>query len=56
MRFRFIERDSWPELTWLAQLRPGDPVIEVHRGRRVEVMDEWFGEIAWDGRYEEGKL
>jgi hypothetical protein len=56
MRFRYVGRDSWPELAWLAQLRPGDPVIEVHRGCRVEVTDEWFGEIAWDGRYEEGRF
>ena len=56
MRFRFIERYTWPELAWLAQLRPGDPVIEVHRGRRVEVTDEWFGEIAWAGRYEQGSF
>jgi hypothetical protein len=56
MRFRYVGRDSWPELAWLARLRPGDPVIEVHRGRRVEVTDEWFGEIAWAGRYEEGRF
>jgi len=56
VRFRFIEMDSWPELAWLAQLRPGDPVIEVHRGRRVEVADDWFGEIVWDGPYEQGRF
>ena len=56
MRFRFIERETWPELAWLAQLRPGDPVIEVHRGRRVEIADEWFREIAWAGRYEQGSF
>src|SRR5215204_2034312 len=56
MRFRVMDRETWPELAWLAELRAGDPVIEVHRGRRVEVTDEWFGEIAWDGRYEEGRF
>jgi hypothetical protein len=56
MRFRYVERISWPELAWLAKLRPGDPVIEVHRGRRVEITDEWYGEIVWAGRYEEGKF
>lgn len=56
MRFRYVERISWPELAWLAKLRPGDPVIEVHRGRRVEITDEWYGEIAWAGRYEEGRF
>jgi hypothetical protein len=33
MRFAYVERDNWPELAWLAKLRSGDPVIEVHRGR-----------------------
>ena len=56
MRFRYIERDAWPELAWLAVLRPGDSVIEVHRGRRVVVTDDWFGEIAWAGPYEEARF
>jgi len=43
MRFRYVERDNWPELAWLAQMRPGDPVIEVQLGRRVEVTDDWYG-------------
>jgi hypothetical protein len=54
MRFAYVERDNWPELAWLAKLRPGNPVIEVHRGRRVEVTEDWYGDIAWGGRYAEG--
>jgi len=54
LRLRFHRSDTWPALSWLARCRPGDEVVDVIHGTRVEAAPDWFCEAVWDGAYENG--
>ena len=52
LRIRSKVMQSWPPLAWVATCKPGEPSIDLVHGSDVEVHDGWFGEIAWEGRFE----
>ena len=50
--FQFHLRTDWPPLAWYATWTSTGSTVEVHHGRLVEVNDEWFGEMVWNGDHE----
>jgi len=54
MRFRYTLVADWPPLAWLARCRPGERVIDVFHGPRVELAADWFCEAVWDGSFADG--
>lgn len=51
MRFRFHANPTIPRCSWLAQLRKGEPVVDLFHGSSVETGEEFFVEGAWDARF-----
>ena len=42
---RYTLLSTWPPLAWLARCPKGESFIDVYHGSRVEVTDEFFGEL-----------
>ena len=50
-RFRFRRLEALAPLAWCAELRRGDPTVDVVHGRLVEVAPTAFFEGVWDGPF-----
>ncbi|MEM9587760.1 MAG: hypothetical protein AAGA03_10815 [Planctomycetota bacterium] len=46
----------WPPLAWVAHGKRFGDVIEVSHGLRVETHEDWFGEIVWDGPFQDARF
>lgn len=53
-RIAYTAIPDWPPLAWLARCRPGQEIVEVFHGPRVEVASDWFAEAVWADRYADG--
>lgn len=55
-RLVYEPRASWPRLAWVARGRADDAAgaVVVTHGPGVETRADWFGEIVWDGPFEDG--
>ena len=51
---RYTLLSTWPPLAWFARCPEGESFIDVYHGSRVEVTDEFFGELIWAGDYDAG--
>jgi hypothetical protein len=51
--YRFHQRPHWPPLAWVAHGRLREPTIDVEHGVSLERSEGWFGELVWDGDFEE---
>jgi len=51
MRLDYQVMEHWPPLAWLATCE--GTRVHVRHGRDVEVRDHWFGEVAWDGPFDD---
>jgi len=45
---------SWPPGAWIAHCRRGASEVEVVHGAGVAATPDWFGEVIWDGPYDDG--
>ncbi|MEM6654891.1 MAG: hypothetical protein AAF596_03730, partial [Planctomycetota bacterium] len=52
MRLAFSLEPSWPPGAWLARGSDGGTVVRVQHGKSVAVHGDWFGELVWDGDYD----
>ncbi|MEL7499366.1 MAG: hypothetical protein AAFN77_17295 [Planctomycetota bacterium] len=52
-QIHYKELSGWPPLAWLAKGRAGDSSLSVYHGPQVETNEDWFGEVVWDGDYEQ---
>lgn len=55
-RLTYELRSTWPRLAWVAHGRTDDATaaLVVKHGVGVETRPDWFGEVVWDGSFEEG--
>ena len=52
MHLEYRHEPTWPVLAWLARSFP-DRVVVSH-GSAVETRASWFGEVVWDGPFDDG--
>lgn len=56
MQFRYVLKDRWPTLAWLAQGNKSDHLVTVFHGPGVEATPDWFCEAVWDGEFSRGEF
>lgn len=52
----YLLQPDWPKLAWCATCDQGSPDVRVLHGAKVEVRQDWFGEIAWDGKFSDANF
>lgn len=49
----YIPIECWPDLAWCAICSPVKSEVQVLHGPKIETERDWFGEIAWAGKFED---